>query len=96
MAIATPADAAAAWQAIGRQEAVLEAFIDLEREISVVAARGVGGEIASFGAIDNMHRNHILDISVAPAPVSLFSASVVTAPPVAGAAPEFDRYNPRS
>src|SRR5581483_10513951 len=30
-----------AWAAVGRQEAVLEAFIDFEREVSVVAARSV-------------------------------------------------------
>ena len=42
--VAQAADALPAWHTLGRQEAVLEAFIDLDREISVVAARGVDGD----------------------------------------------------
>jgi 5-(carboxyamino)imidazole ribonucleotide synthase len=68
--VATAADAPAAWQALGRQEAVLETFVDLEREISVVAARGVDGAVSSFVPFDNAHLRHILDVSVAPAPVT--------------------------
>jgi 5-(carboxyamino)imidazole ribonucleotide synthase len=60
---------AEAWSAIGRQEAVLEAFIDFEREISVVAARGEDGQFVHYGAIENQHSRHILDISIAPARV---------------------------
>ncbi|HXA64172.1 MAG TPA: 5-(carboxyamino)imidazole ribonucleotide synthase [Bryobacteraceae bacterium] len=60
---------ATAWNAIGRQEAVLEAFIDFEREISVVAARGEGGQFVHYGAIENQHSRHILDLSIAPARV---------------------------
>lgn len=56
-----------AWDAIGAQMAVLEAFIDFEREISVVAARGADGSFVHYGAIENRHRHRILDISVAPA-----------------------------
>jgi 5-(carboxyamino)imidazole ribonucleotide synthase len=48
-------------------EWVFEAFIDFEREISVVAARGVDGTFAHWGVIENAHRNHILDVSMAPA-----------------------------
>jgi 5-(carboxyamino)imidazole ribonucleotide synthase len=58
-----------AWNAIGRQEAVLEAFIDFEREISVVAARGDDGQFVHYGAIENQHSRHILDLSIAPARV---------------------------
>lgn len=64
-----PAQALAAWEAIGRQEAILEGFVDFEREVSVVAARGVDGAFAHWGVIENAHRNHILDVSVAPAAV---------------------------
>ena len=62
-------DAEAAWRSIGSVEAVLEAFVDFERELSVVAARGIDGSFAHYGAIDNAHRNRILDVSVAPAAV---------------------------
>jgi 5-(carboxyamino)imidazole ribonucleotide synthase len=67
--VATPDRAAEAWTAIGRQEAVLEAFIDFECEISVVAARGHNGEFVHYGAIENQHSRHILDVSVGPARV---------------------------
>ncbi len=63
-------DARAAWTAMGRPEAVLERFIRFEREISVVAARGVHGWVACYGAIENVHTRHILDLSVMPACVS--------------------------
>ena len=59
-----------AWNAIGRELAVLEAFIDFEREISVVAVRGEDGQFVHYGAIENQHSRHILDISIAPARVS--------------------------
>lgn len=68
--IDTPDEAATAWQSIGGQEAVLEAFVPFERELSVVAARGVDGSFVHYGAIENIHRNHILDLSIAPARVS--------------------------
>ena len=52
------------------QEMILEAFVDFECELSVVAARGVDGAFAHWGAISNAHRNHILDVSVAPASIA--------------------------
>lgn len=65
--IRTLDDAAAAWQAVATDEAVLEAFIDFECEASVVAARSAAGELADYGVIGNTHSNHILDVSVSPA-----------------------------
>jgi 5-(carboxyamino)imidazole ribonucleotide synthase len=58
---------AEAWAAVGASEAVLEAFIDFEVEISVVAARGMDGAFAHWGAVENRHNRHILDVSIAPA-----------------------------
>jgi 5-(carboxyamino)imidazole ribonucleotide synthase len=68
--IDTPDRAAEAWNAIGQQKAVLEAFIQFHCEISVVAARGANGEFVHYGAIENQHSRHILDVSIAPARVS--------------------------
>ncbi len=65
----TPSDLEPAWQDLGVQEAVLEAFVDFDREISVVAARSATGEFVHYAAIENHHRNGILDLSVAPARV---------------------------
>ena len=67
--IATVAAAAPAWAALATEEAVLEAFIDFESELSVVAARGLDGQMADFGALANSHVNHILDVTTAPADV---------------------------
>jgi 5-(carboxyamino)imidazole ribonucleotide synthase len=49
---------------------IYEQLVDFECEVSVVAARGVDGEFAHWGVIDNRHVNHILDISLAPADVT--------------------------
>ncbi len=65
--ITAAAQAAAAWAAVGAAPAVLEAMIRFEREVSVVAARGADGSYADYGAIENRHVNHILDLSLAPA-----------------------------
>ena len=65
--IAASGDAGAAWGALGGDEAVLEKWTDFEREVSVVAARGIDGEFAHYGVVENAHRNHILDLTVAPA-----------------------------
>jgi len=75
--IANPGEARSAWEMLGRREAILEAFIDLEREISAVAARGTEGEWSHFGPIENVHRNHILDVSVAPGDVTTAQAAEV-------------------
>jgi 5-(carboxyamino)imidazole ribonucleotide synthase len=67
--IAKSDDAVAAWESLGRREAILEAFLDLDKEISVIGARAVNGEWSDFGAIENAHHRHILDVSVSPADV---------------------------
>ena len=68
--ITAPEQAADALAALGNQEAVLEAFITFEREVSVVAARSIDGTFVHYGVVANEHRHHILDITVAPAPVA--------------------------
>lgn len=64
-----------AWQSLSGAEAVLERWIDFESELSVVAVRGVTGELACFDPITNIHRRHILDLSLAPAQVPPRAAS---------------------
>ena len=51
-------------------EAILEAFIDFKQEVSVVAARNPAGALNHFGVFANEHKNHILDVTTAPADVS--------------------------
>jgi 5-(carboxyamino)imidazole ribonucleotide synthase len=50
---------------------VLEAFVDFQREVSVVAARGLDGEVAFFPVFENEHSRHILDVTTAPAPLTV-------------------------
>lgn len=64
-----PGDAETAWRAVDTDDAILEGFVDFEREVSVVGARGLDGAFAHWGVIANDHERHILDVSVAPAPV---------------------------
>jgi 5-(carboxyamino)imidazole ribonucleotide synthase len=61
--------AEAVWKLIGHQEAIVEQVVDFSCEISVVAARGLDGATVDYGAIENRHVNHILDLSMAPARV---------------------------
>jgi 5-(carboxyamino)imidazole ribonucleotide synthase len=68
--VSSRSDFEPAWQEVGSREAVLEAFVDFEREISVVAARSAGANFVHYGAVENRHRNRILDVSIAPARVS--------------------------
>lgn len=56
-----------AFDSLDGADAVLEGFIEFEKEVSVVCARGQNGEFAHYGVIENEHANHILDVSFAPA-----------------------------
>ncbi len=60
----------AAWATLGGGEAVLEAWVDFACEVSVVAARGMEGAFVHFGVVENTHRDHILDLTLAPAALS--------------------------
>ena len=62
-------DMDAAWTALDGREGVLEAFVDLDCEISVVTARTIDGDFVHYGPIENRHVDGILDISMAPAGV---------------------------
>jgi 5-(carboxyamino)imidazole ribonucleotide synthase len=71
--IKTPADAAAAWGALGAQATtvglILEGFIAFDRELSVVAVRGRDGEFRTWPLTENWHVDGVLSASLAPAKV---------------------------
>jgi len=67
VAVARPADLSAAWKSLGRVPCVLERRLALVRELSVVVARDAGGACAVFAVHENVHRNGILALSIAPA-----------------------------
>lgn len=51
------------------QEYILEQWIPFDKEISVIAARSIRGEVATFPPAWNIHRRQILHQSIVPAPV---------------------------
>ena len=69
--IKSPADADAAWQALGAQAdsvgLILEGFVAFQRELSVVAVRGRDGELRAWPLTENWHDHGILSASLAPA-----------------------------
>ena len=61
-------DLAEACERMNGAEAVLEGFVAFSSEISVVTARNLSGDIACYCPVENRHANHILDVTIAPAP----------------------------
>jgi len=67
--IERPNEAPAAFALLGGVPCVLEQRLELERELSVVLARGDDGQVAAFPAGENRHRDGILETTVVPARV---------------------------
>lgn len=61
---------AAAFDGLGGVPCLLEGFLPLEREVSVVLARNDQDQVAFFPLAENRHRAGILDYSIVPARVS--------------------------
>ncbi len=66
----TPADADAAWDAIGGP-AVLEAFVSFSHEFSILIARGQDGATVRYDPPHNVHVDAILRTSTVPAPADI-------------------------
>lgn len=60
-----------AWKSLAATELIVEEFVPFEMELSVIGARSISGEFKAYGPIENQHKNHILDTSTVPAPISL-------------------------
>lgn len=65
--IKTSDEAVEAWHYLAAHEAILEGFIDFEREGSVIVARGLSGEMRCYPLVENHHKDHILHRTIAPA-----------------------------
>lgn len=63
-------DARAAFREFGGVACVLEGFVRLDREVSVVLTRNDMGETALFPVAENRHANGILDVSLVPARIT--------------------------
>ena len=59
-----------AWEALGKRPAVVERALELDYEISVMAARSPAGEVRCYPAARNHHESQILAWSVLPAGIS--------------------------
>ncbi len=68
--ISGPDGASEAWAAVGAAPSVLEGVVGFEREISVIAARGLDGSVAAFDPGENEHRDGILHRTRVPARVA--------------------------
>ena len=66
-AAAGEAEVAEAWAGLGGRPAVAEQALELDFEISVMAARSPAGEVRSYPAARNHHERQILAWSVLPA-----------------------------
>jgi 5-(carboxyamino)imidazole ribonucleotide synthase len=59
----SPDDLATAWQTLDGVPAIVEAFVPFQREVSVIAARNIGGEAVFYPLSENVHRGGILRVS---------------------------------
>lgn len=69
MLLRTQEDLAPAFALLHPKPLILEGFVDFGAEISVMVARGLDGEIVCYDAVENRHEHHILDMTLAPAPL---------------------------
>ena len=60
-------DGARIWTALGGGELGVEKRNSLQAELSVIAARGLDGQVAQYPLFENRHHNHILDVTTSPA-----------------------------
>lgn len=58
------------WERFGKNRAVLEAWVEFDKEISVMVVRREDGETLTYDPAENQHRSHILDLSIVPARIS--------------------------
>jgi 5-(carboxyamino)imidazole ribonucleotide synthase len=79
IAIREVSDLAASFRSLGGVPAILESFVPFLKEISVVAARGLDGQFAAYDVTENVHVNHILSTSRAPAAIDRACAKAAVA-----------------
>jgi 5-(carboxyamino)imidazole ribonucleotide synthase len=63
-------NATEAWREMGASVGILESFVDFACEVSVIVAARADGAMTAYPAVENIHRNHILAETHAPASIS--------------------------
>jgi len=70
------------WEKISKlshdKTAILEAFVEFEREVSVIVSRSFSGEVVTFPVVENRHEHHILKETIIPARVSEDTAKIAS------------------
>jgi len=66
--VRTEEEAREALKALGGQGFLLEGYVPFDREVSLLAVRGRGGEVAFYPLVENRHHRGLLRLSLAPAP----------------------------
>lgn len=61
--LTSPEDADTAWTAVAGSPSILEGFVQFEREVSVIVARSLDGQVVCFDPAENVHRDGILHTS---------------------------------
>lgn len=69
--IENPDEADSALHSMNGQDAILEAFVNFECEISIIAARNQDGTFSAYDIVENVHKNHILSTSTVPASIHI-------------------------
>ncbi len=58
-----------AYKLFQNKQIMIEKWVDFKMEVSVIAARNTKGEIATYPVVENIHKNNILEMTIAPARV---------------------------
>jgi 5-(carboxyamino)imidazole ribonucleotide synthase len=72
--VQSPAELEAAWESLGRGPAIAEGWVTFERELSLIAVRGRGGECRFYSLSENAHDGGILISARAPYPDATLQA----------------------
>lgn len=67
--VADEAGIDAAFEKLKGRELYAEKFVPFTKELAVIAARGVGGEVAVYPVVETIHKDHILNTLLCPAPI---------------------------
>jgi len=52
------------------QSLMVEKFVNFKMEVSVIASRSTSGEIKTYPLVENIHKNNILEMTIAPARIN--------------------------
>ena len=79
--IAVADGAQAAWEALGAAPCILEGVVAFQREVAVIAARGLDGAVVCYDPVETRHEDGILRRAIVPAtlPARLAQDAVLAA-----------------